>query len=93
MLTLISKGLSRRKAYELVQRNAMKAWKGNKSFISLLEADPEVTKILSHSELEQNFDEQYYLRYIDDIFKRLGLTEAQWKRGIARSPDLTPRAI
>jgi adenylosuccinate lyase len=93
MLTLISKGLSRQKAYELVQRNAMKAWKGNKSFISRLEADPEVTKILSHSELEQNFDEQYYLRYIDDIFKRLGLTEAQWKREIARPTDLTPRAI
>jgi adenylosuccinate lyase len=93
MLTLINKGLSRRKAYELVQRNAMKAWKGNKSFISLLEADPEVTVILSHNELEQNFDEQYYLRYIDDIFKRLGLTETQWKRKITKPADLTPRAI
>jgi adenylosuccinate lyase len=29
MLALINKGLSRQKAYELVQRNAMKAWKGN----------------------------------------------------------------
>jgi len=93
MLTLINKGLSRRKAYELVQRNAMKALKGNKSFISWLEADPEVTAILSHDELEQNFDEQYYLRYIDDIFKRLGLTEAQWKREITKPANLTPRAI
>ena len=93
MITLINKGLSRRKAYELVQRNAMKALKGNKSFISWLEADPEVTAILSHDELEQNFDEQYYLRYIDDIFKRLGLTEAQWKREITKPANLTPRAI
>jgi adenylosuccinate lyase len=93
MITLINKGLSRRKAYELVQRNAMKAWKGNKSFISMLEADAEVTKILSHDELEQNFDEQYYLRYIDDIFKRLGLTEAQWKRELTKPANLTPRAI
>jgi len=93
MLALISKGLSRQKAYELVQRNAMKAWKGNKSFLSLLQADPEVAAVLPDKELEQNFDEQYYLRYIDDIFKRLGLTEAQWKGEIAKPVDLTPRAI
>ena len=93
MLALIDKGLSRQKAYELVQRNAMKAWKGNKSFLSLLKADPEVTAVLPQKELEQNFDEQYYLRYIDDIFKRLGLTEAQWKGEIAKPSDLAPRAI
>jgi len=93
MLALISKGLSRQKAYELVQRSAMKAWQGNKSFLSMLKADPEVTAVLSGKELEQNFDEQYYLRYIDDIFKRLGLTEAQWKGEIAKPSDLAPRAI
>jgi len=93
MLTLINKGLSRQKAYELVQRNAMKAWKRNRSFLNLLKADPEVTAVLSPSELEQNFDEQYYLRYIDDVFKRLGLTEAQWKTEIAKPTDLAPRAI
>jgi len=46
MLALISKGLSRQKAYELVQRNAMKAWQGDKSFLNLLKADPEVTATL-----------------------------------------------
>jgi adenylosuccinate lyase len=93
MIALINKGLSRQKAYELVQRNAMKAWKGNKSFLSLLKADAEVTKVLPAKELEQNFDEKYYLRYIDDIFKRLGLTEAQWKGEMAKPSDLAPRAI
>jgi len=93
MLALINKGLSRQKAYELVQRSAMKAWKGNKSFLSMLKTDPEVGAVLSDKELEQNFDEQYYLRYIDDVFKRLGLTEAQWKTEIAKPADLTPRAI
>jgi adenylosuccinate lyase len=93
MLALINKGLSRQKAYELVQRNAMKAWKGNKSFLSLLKADAEVIKVLPAKELEQNFDEKYYLRYIDDIFKRLGLTEAQWKGEMAKPSDLAPRAI
>ena len=93
MLALINKGLSRQKAYELVQRNAMKAWKGKKDFPSLLKADAEVTATLPQRELEPLFDYQYYLRYVDEIFERLGLTRAQWKGSIAKSTDLTPRAM
>ena len=93
MLALIDKGLSRQKAYELMQRNAMKAWKGNKNFLSLLKADPEVTATLPPRELEPLFDAQYYLRYIDEIFKRVGLTPAQWKSSVAEPTDLAPRAI
>ena len=94
MLALIDKGVSRQKAYELAQRNAMKAWKRNKSFLNLLKADPEVVAILPLEELEPLFDYQYYLRHIDDIFERLGLTKAQWKSIIAAEPDeLAPRTI
>jgi len=93
MLALIDKGLSRQKAYELAQRNAMKAWKGNKRFLSQLKADPEVIAILPSAELEPLFDYQYYLRYMDDIFERLGLTETQWKSSIAEPTELAPRAI
>jgi len=93
MLALIDKGLSRQKAYELMQRNAMKAWKGKKDFPSLLKADPEVTAALPQEELEPLFDYQYYLRYVDEVFERLGLTRAQWKGSIAKSADLTPRAM
>ena len=93
MLALIDKGLSRQKAYELVQRNAMKSWKGNKKFLTLLKADPEVTASLPPGELEPLFNERYYLRYVDDIFARLGLTEAQWKSDIAEPGELAPRAI
>ncbi len=95
MLALIDKGLSRQKAYALVQRSAMKSWKGNKNFLSLLKADPEVTASLPQEELEPLFDEQYYLRYIDEIFQRLGLTEAQWKEKPSRVEpgELAPRTI
>jgi len=95
MLALIDKGLSRQEAYELVQRNAMKAWRGNRNFLTMLKADPGVMAVLPKEELEPLFDEQYYLRYIDDIFKRLGLTETQWKEipGLSRHTDLSPRAI
>jgi len=93
MLALIDKGLSRQRAYELVQRNAMKAWKGNKNFLNLLKADPEVAEILPQPELESLFDYQYYLRHIDEIFERLGLTKAQWKSAISESTRLEPRAL
>ncbi|NOQ17804.1 MAG: adenylosuccinate lyase [Dehalococcoidales bacterium] len=95
MLTLIDKGLSRQKAYELVQRNAMKAWEKNRDFLKLLKADAEVTAILPPEELEPLFNEQYYLRYIDDIFKRVGLTATQWKEKAATTEDrgLAPRSI
>jgi len=93
MLALIDKGLSRQKAYELVQRNAMKAWKGNKNFLDLLKADAEVIAALPLEELGSLFDYQYYLRYVDDIFERLGLTEAQWKGSRAKPIELAPRAI
>jgi len=93
MLALIDKGLSRQKAYELVQRNAMKAWKGNKDFLNLLKADPEIIAALPQQELEPLFDYQYYLRHVDEIFERLGLTKAQWKGSITEPTDLAPRAM
>ena len=93
MLALIDKGLSRQKAYELTQRNAMKCWKGNKNFLSLLKADTEVTAVLTQAELESLFDYQYYLRYVDEIFERLGLTRTQWKGIVTEPTDLAPRSM
>ncbi|HEY83077.1 MAG TPA: adenylosuccinate lyase [Dehalococcoidia bacterium] len=93
MLALIDKGLSRQKAYEMVQRNAMKAWKGNRDFLRMLKADPEVVAILPPSELESLFDYQYYLRHVDDIFERLGLTKTQWQSSIIEPTNLAPRAL
>jgi len=95
LTALIEKGLDRQQAYKLVQRNAMKAWKGNKRFLNLLKADPEVVAVIPADELEPLFDYQYYLRYVDDIFKRLGITEAQWKDKARKTKPvaLAPRAI
>jgi adenylosuccinate lyase len=93
MLALINKGLSRQKAYKLVQDNSMKAWKRNRNLLGLLKADPEVTASLSREELESLFDHNYYLRYVDDIFKRLGLTERQWPEAVSETASLAPRTI
>jgi adenylosuccinate lyase len=79
LLALIDKGTSRQIAYKIVQRSAMKTWESsNKKFINLLKADPEVMAVLSVTELEALFDYNYYLRFVDDVFERLGLTGKQW---------------
>jgi len=79
LLALIDKGLSRGEAYKIVQDNAMKAWEKRESFLSLLEADRRITARLSKLELNSLFDYNYYLKYVDDVFKRLKLAKA--KRG------------
>ncbi len=93
MLALIAKGLSRQKAYEIVQRNAMKAWKGNRNFQALLKKDDDVTGVLSTSELEGLFDYQHYLQHVDEIFRRLGLTKPQWQNTLPDTMELGPRSI
>jgi adenylosuccinate lyase len=95
MLSLIDKGFSRQQAYKIVQRNAMKSWQGNKDYLKLLKADIEITNSLPLSELESVFDYGFYLRYVDDIFRRVGLTESQWKRKFIStdSARLSPGSI
>jgi len=78
MLALIDKGMGRHEAYEIVQKNAMKAWKGSKGFLTLIKADAEVAKTLTPEELTKIFDYQFYLQHVDEIFLRLGLTKSQW---------------
>ncbi len=73
LLFLVEKGLSREKAYELVQRNAMKSWRTGESFVNLLKNDPEVAKYLSDDEFEKIFDYKSIFEKIDLIFDRVGV--------------------
>jgi adenylosuccinate lyase len=74
LIALIDKGLTRQKAYELVQRNAMKSWRERKDFLGLLKSDTEVAAQISQSDLESIFDYNQFLQHIDSIFSRLGLS-------------------
>src|SRR5215831_9156314 len=47
LLRLTDAGLPRQVAYEIVQKNAMRAWKERRSFLELLGEDPAVTDRLS----------------------------------------------
>ena len=95
LLALIEKGLTREEAYKMVQDNAMKAWEKRKSFLSLLEADKRVTARLSKKELNSLFDYNFYLKYVDTVFERLGLTKTGRgkKAGRTKSTELAPRAV
>jgi adenylosuccinate lyase len=74
LLTLVEeKGLSRERAYELVQRNAMEAWRTGKNFRDLLLADGELTSQLEKEEINELFDYNYHLKNVDEIYKRFGL--------------------
>ena len=95
LLALIEKGLTREEAYKMVQDNAMKAWEKGKSFLSLLEADRRITAHLSKKELNSLFDYNFYLKYVDTIFERLGLTKTGRgkKAGKTEPTELAPRAV
>jgi adenylosuccinate lyase len=71
LLALTQKGASREDSYKLVQRNAMKVWRGEGDFLNFLKRDPDVKKYLSDSELVEQFDLGFHLRHVDTIFKRV----------------------
>jgi adenylosuccinate lyase len=73
LLALIETGLSRQEAYGIVQRNAMVSWKERRPFRELLDADAAVTSRLPPAALDGLFDYGWYLRYVDESFRRLGL--------------------
>ena len=70
MLSLVEKGLARQKAYEMVQRNAMKAFAGEGDFRALLGQDADIAQLLSSDELDRCFDLDHALRWADTIVKR-----------------------
>lgn len=71
MLKLIEKGLTREEAYEIVQRNAHKAFNTNGSFKDNLISDKAV--ILTSKEIDECLDYESYLKNIDKIYQKFGL--------------------
>lgn len=93
LLALIDKGLTREEAYKIVQDNAMEAWQDKKSFLALLLMDRRITNYLTEAKLKSLFDYNYYLKYVDIVFERLGITKSKKKAGQARTNELAPRAV
>ena len=73
LLKLIDKGMSREKAYDLVQPCTAKAWDEKLPFRAVLEEQPEITATLSKEDLDDAFDYHYHIKNVDYIFKRVGI--------------------
>ncbi len=71
LLELTLRGVSREEGYRLVQKNALKSWTEKKGFKESIISDPDIMKILSPELIENICSTQYYLRHVDDIFKRV----------------------
>jgi len=71
LLALTQAGMSREEAYLAVQRNAMKVWEGEASFLAQLKGDPDVTRHLDDEALERLFDLAYHTKHVDTIFARV----------------------
>ena len=77
LLALTQAGVAREVAYSAVQRNAMKVWRGEGTFMEFLLADPEVT--LTEAELSELFDLGYHFKAVDTVFARVFGQEAMAK--------------
>mgnify|MGYP000465793810 CR=1 FL=1 len=73
LLELVANGLSREKAYDVTQRNALRSWDENLDFRQLLREEPDVTGVLSVQALDKLFDYGYYTRYVGETFERVGI--------------------
>ena len=71
LLALVGSGMERADAYELVQRNAMRAWDEQRSFRALVDDDEEIRSRLDQAELERAFDLADAVRHADEIVARL----------------------
>lgn len=73
LLELIDNGLTRQEAYDIVQRCAMGLSEDGPDFRQILQSDTEVRKYLSETEVNACFDLRYHLKYIDRIFRKVGI--------------------
>ncbi|MFO1071546.1 MAG: adenylosuccinate lyase [Geminicoccaceae bacterium] len=71
LLALTEAGLPRQRAYEIVQRHAMRAWHEGLPLERLLAEEPEVTAHLSAEALSALFGLDYHFKQVDLIFARV----------------------
>ena len=89
LLALIEKGAQRKESYEAVQRNAMASWQGGGGLYELVGRDPFIMKHLKEREIAACFDPKYYLRHLDQIYRRVfrekgrGISSRQ-RKGVRR---------
>ena len=75
LLKLIQKGLTREKAYQLIQDAAKKVWEDNGADLkTAVLQDSRIRKLLTPKEVEGVFDYRYHTKNIKNIFKRVRIS-------------------
>jgi adenylosuccinate lyase len=70
LLALVGTGLPRQEAYVYVQRNAMRAWQGDGTFLANLRGDADVVGRLGEEALARCFDLEHALAHVPAILER-----------------------
>ncbi len=71
LLKLTEKGLSRERAYKIVQDIALQSWETKEIFQEKILENKEIRKYLTTEEIRSCFDYLYFIRNIDFIYRRL----------------------
>jgi len=71
LLRLVEKGLSRDRAYRIVQRHALRVAKNGGDLKRELLGDPQARRYLSQGEIEEIWDLKHYLKNVGLIFRRV----------------------
>ncbi len=71
LLELINCGVSREKAYELVQNSAIKVTQHGSDFLTELERDQSVLQFIKPEKLRSLFNLQYYTKHVDYIYNKV----------------------
>jgi adenylosuccinate lyase len=74
---LMTKGLERKAAYDMVQAVALEAQTKRSDFVAAVKENVEMKKYLSDKEILELTQPAYYLRNVGKIFARLGLIKAK----------------
>ncbi len=70
LVKLMEKGLPRDKAYDIVQRCAMRSWQEDIPFERALLEDEEVSQYITPQEIKEVLDPKSFLKHIDTIYHR-----------------------
>ena len=74
LLLLVEKGMSREKAYSLVQKSAHQAWNNeNGNFKKNIEGDQEIMTLVSENDLKVCFDPSIHLNNLNVIWDKLSI--------------------
>lgn len=87
LLALVEKGAQRKESYEAVQRNAMASWRGGGVLQELAGKDPFISQHLKNSEIAACFNPKYYLRHLDQIYRRVFGRNPRHAPGVRRQKE------